>query len=259
MAAKCAFCTEEAVKHGGEHIWDDWLNRALPTKGIRVRKRLSEIEPLKEYDARVLKEKLPVVCEKCNNTWMSGVTNRVRHAFSDMIIKGAACFLQHDDINLIAAFAFMKCIVADHAGNKDEPFFTRAVRESFRESLVVPTGIQMWIAAYQGVHRFSGKCSTGILARTKPGPFYGVEFYAFTYVVGQLVLQTVAPRWKDVRRRGLPLPALRPNSYWNPAVIRFWPMNGVLPLTWPPEKYIGDDTIRQFIDRFNAPINVRLS
>lgn len=256
MPTKCAFCSADAVEHGGEHIWDGWLNRALPTKKFKVRQQRSLVEPFREYDARVLKEKLPVVCENCNNTWMSNVTNQVKQAFAELILDGAAlCFLPAG-VNLLAAFAFMKSVVADHAVKKDEPFYTRAVRERLRDSRTVPADVQMWVAAYQGVQRYSGRFSTAILTADHPGPLYGVEFYSFTYVVGQLVLQTLAPRWRDVRRRGISLPPLRPDPYWNPATIRFWPSDGV-PVTWPPEKYLGDDTILKFMERFNVPIHIR--
>jgi hypothetical protein len=255
---RCAFCPTEASKLSGEHIWDDWLNRALPTERFRVRQRLSRLDPFREYDATVLKEKLPVVCEKCNNTWMSDITDRVKRSCQDAIIDGAPLSLLPGNIALLAAFAFLKSVVADHATQLDDPFFTRGARERFRESLAVPTQVQMWIAAYQGAYRYSGKCDTGILTPSQPGPLYGIEFYAFTYVVGHLVLQTLAPRWKDIRHRTKLLPVLNPDAYWNPAVIKFWPDNGSS-VSWPPSKYIGDDTIEKFIDRFNVSINIRIA
>jgi hypothetical protein len=39
---KCAFCNGEAVDHGGEHLWDNWLNKELPKKTrFNAKKRLS--------------------------------------------------------------------------------------------------------------------------------------------------------------------------------------------------------------------------
>jgi hypothetical protein len=253
---QCAFCPAEAVKRGGEHIWDDWLNRALPTKKFRVKQRLSPADPFREYDAAILKEKLPTVCEKCNNTWMSDITERVKQNFQDAIINGATLALPARDIALLSAFTFMKAVVAGHAIPGAEPFFTRAARERFRQSLAVPPHVQMWIAAYQGRYRYSGKCNAGILVATDDGPYEGIEFFAFTYVVGHLVLQLLAPRWKDVRHRASHLPIPDPLPNWNTAVIGFWPDDGA-PGSWPPPKYIGDDTIEQFIDRFKRQIRLR--
>jgi hypothetical protein len=209
---RCAFCSAEAVKRGGEHIWDDWLNRALPTKQFRVKQRLSRIDAFKEYDAKVLKEKLPVVCEKCNNTWMSDLTGQVKEHFQDAIVNGAPLSLSLKDVALLAAFTFLKSVVADHAIQKDYPFFTRAVRERFRQSLTIPSEVQMWIAAYQGVQRYSGRCTGDILTPNEPSPLSGIEFYSFTYVIGHLALQTHTPRWKSILRRTNQLPVLNPPS-----------------------------------------------
>jgi len=251
----CAFCPTEAVKLSGEHIWDDWLNRALPTKRFRVRQRRSTAEPFREYDALVLKERLAVVCEKCNHTWMSRLTDRVKRSFADMIIQGRPVSLRDEELGLIAAFTFMKAVVADHATPKPEPFFTRAAREYFRETLAVPSDIQMWLAAYQGSQRFAGKFNTAILTPNEPSPLTGIEFYSFTYVVGHLVVQSLAARWTQIGRRATPTPFLKPDVYWDPAAVRFWP-NVPVPVTWPPSKYLGDNTIDNFIARFGVPIKL---
>jgi hypothetical protein len=186
---------------------------------------------------------------------MSDVTNRVKEAFSDAIVSGASLSLAAEEIRLLASFTFMKAVVADHAIEKDEPFFAKAVRERLRQSLDVPAGVKMWIAAYQGAYRYSGKCVNTILSSDQPGPLLGVEFYSFTYVVGRLAVQLLASRWKDIRGRGHLAPLLKPNPYWNRAVAQFWPTNGA-PISWPPAKYIGDDTIDDFVERFGVPINV---
>lgn len=208
---RCAFCPTEATKLSGEHIWDDWLNRALPSKRFKVRQKWNRLDPFREYGARIIiKERLPVVCESCNNTWMSDLTNRTKQAFSEMIVNGTPTILQPKDVDLLAAFTFMKAVVADHATDKGEPFFVEDVRERFRESLSVPPQVQMWIGAYQGIQRYGGGFVTNVLAPDKPGPLYGIEFYSFTYVVGRLVLQLLAARWNDVHRKGHPLPCLTP-------------------------------------------------
>ena len=43
--------------------------------------------------------------------------------------------------------------------------------------------------------------------------------------------------------------------YWQPAIILFRPHSGGF-ISWPPAKYLGDGTIKTFIERFNAPVNV---
>jgi hypothetical protein len=111
----------------------------------------------------------------------------------------------------------------------------------------------MWIAAFQGSRRYSFVSNFYIVAPTDP-PLHGMEFFCYTHVLGNLVLQFFAPRWKNIRDRDKPLVALSPNDFWLPATIKCWPYPGEV--SWPPEKYLGDSVIEDFINRFNAPINV---
>jgi hypothetical protein len=254
---QCAFCDNEAVKRGGEHIWDDWLNKELPKRLYRARKRYTIDSPVIQYPTYKLDEQLPVVCETCNSGWMSALTKKIKDAFSSAMLKGSPFSLCARDAALLAAFTFMKAVVTNH-GVDDDPFFTRGARERLRTSLVIPPLVKMWFAAYQGVSRFSTKNNLGIIGARESDPFYGMEFCSFSYVVGKLALQLLAPRWKDIRDRGKPVISINPNVYWQPAAIQFWPYGGQV-LSWPPEKYLGDDVIEAFIYRFNMPINVPIS
>jgi hypothetical protein len=251
---KCAFCPRDAVEDGGEHIWDDWLNKALPKTRYRARKRYALDSPTIQYDTYNLDERLAVVCENCNSGWMSVLTNKTKQSFSRAMLDGEPFSLNGKDADLLAAFTFMKAVVTNQT-IEAEPFFTRAAREKFRISLVIPPWTKVWGAAYHGESRMSTKNNLSIVSTSTPGPLYGMEFYSFTYVVGKLALQLLAPRWKYIRDRGRPLLSLSPNAYWDQATIFFWPYREV-PISWPPAKHIGDDTIQRFIDRFNDPVNL---
>jgi hypothetical protein len=220
-----------------------------------MRKRLSPNKPFWEYDKKRLDEKISVVCKTCNNGWMSDLTGELKKGFSDLIVSASPLSILPNGIPILSAYTFLKAVVADHTQlNSDEPFFSLAARERFRASLAVPANVQIWIAAFRGKHRHSGRFVSGLLI-PDPGPLSGVEFFTFTYVVGHLVLQLVASRWKDVRFRGrIPL-MLKPNVYWEPAALRIAPYDG-FPISWPPPKYLGDNVIDTFVYRFNVPINV---
>ena len=84
-----------------------------------------------------------------------------------------------------------------------------------------------------------------------------MNFFSYTYIMGNLALQLLAPRWKDVANWRRPLPVIVPDPVWQPMATRFWPLTGE-DVAWPPSKYFGDDTIEQFIQRFGAPITMPL-
>jgi hypothetical protein len=252
MAKRCSFCDADAVEKGGEHVWDNWINKALPKTRYRARKRYTLNSPLIEYDTTSLSEKLPVVCEECNSGWMSALTGRVKAIFSKAILEGEPFSLGPRDAALLAAFTFMKAVVTNHCIDT-EPFFTRAARERLRTSLAVPPLVKFWIATFHGRSRMSTKTNLSILGPPKHRD--GIEFCSFTYVVGKLALQLLAPRWKNISDRGRPLVSLTPDVFFDEATILFWPHSGDL-LAWPPAKYLGDDSIQLFIHRFNVPINL---
>jgi hypothetical protein len=256
----CAFCPADAVEKGGEHIWDDWINDALPPTKYRSRKRYTLKSPLIESDTDSLNEKLPVVCAGCNNGWMSVLSDRVRERFGRSMLEGEPFSLGARDGAILIAFTFMKAVVTNHLiGTHDvaEPFFTRGARERFRTSLAVPPALKGWFAAFQGESRMSTRNNLSIVSTSEPGPLYGIEFCSFTYLVGHLALQLLAPRWKRVGHRGRPLLSLIPHSHWEQATVHFWPHSGGF-LSWPPEKYFADDSIQGFIHRFNEPVTMQL-
>jgi hypothetical protein len=255
MPRKCAFCPADAVEFGGEHLWDNWLNKALPKTTYRARKQYSLDSPVIQYDTDSLNEKLPVICAACNNGWMSVLSLKVKDRFGQAMLEGEPFSLGLKDASVLAAFTFMKAVVTNHLSDKYEPFFTRAARERFRTSLILPPLTKMWFAKYRGEARMSTRSNLAIFSRDVPGPLYGMEFCSFTYIVGKLIIQLLASRWKQIDHRGMPLVSLSPHAHWNDAATLFWPHGGGL-LSWPPSKIFGDDMVEDFTQRFGNPVNV---
>jgi hypothetical protein len=260
MRRRCAFCPADAVETGGEHIWDAWLNRALPETRYHARKQYTINSPVIQYDTDSLNEKLPVVCSKCNHGWMSVLSLKVKDRFGRTMLDGEPFSLGARDAVILAAFTFMKAAVTNHLTvHEYEPFFTRAAREKFRTSLTVPPMVKMWFAAFQGKARISTRSNFNIASASTLGPLYGMEFGSFSYVAGKLALQLLAPRWKRIDHRGNPLVSLTPHAFWDPAVTLFWPHSGEF-LSWPPSKHFDDDMIQEFIERFvKSPVNIPIS
>ncbi len=237
-------------------MWDDWLNKELPKKTRFNAKRLRSIDsPSIEFVQVGLKEKIPSVCVECNGGWMSALTGRVKERFSPSILEGAPFSLDAKDAALLAAFTLMKGIVQNYYYGKDEPFFTRAASERLRKSLTIPRSVKMWVAAYYGSSRYAFHSTFHTVTVRTPSPLEGMEFFSYTYIDGNLALQLLAPRWKDIRHRSRPLLTLTPDIRWKPAASQFWPFQGDT-ISWPPQKHLNDSVIQRFIDRFQRPINV---
>jgi hypothetical protein len=249
MPRICTFCPRPAVEKGGEHIWDDWLNRATPKTKYRAYKQTALNSLPIEYDSAQLSEKLPVVCEPCNSGWMSVLTNKVKQRFGGAILDGEPFTLGLSDAALLAGFTLMKAVVTNQSLS-DDPFFTRAARERLRESLVLPPLVQCWFAAYErdGMQTISG---SHVFSPNPGHKLYGLQFCSFNYVVGKLALQLLAPRWKNILHRGRNPIMVQAEEKWKPAASQFWPNAGA-PISWPPPRYIGKESIKLFIERFGG-------
>lgn len=242
----------------GEHICSAWIGRLFDSE-IYNWTHTHETGEIKRWKSKSLDETLPVVCDKCNNGWMSDIENlEAKPALTNMIRDGAAQSLLPRGIIALACFAFKNAVVANHANLNKEPFFTPAAREQFRKNLTIPPGVQMWVGAFHGIYAHSGICKSYYLEpqlyASDPQNF---ELYVFTFVAGHLAFQVLASKWKSLFSRGMPPPALRPDKYWDSAATSFWPMDG-FPLSWPPEKYLSNDSIRVFSNRWaDTPLHVK--
>jgi len=188
----CAFCPQDGVDHGGEHNWDDWLNRSLCVTKHQF--RYSDLSgKSREYDKRILDEKLPVVCHDCNTRRMSRISNGIKIAFESLMVDGNQLCILPTGVALLAAFTFMKAAVAaTQIAENNEAFFTRAQRERLRKSLGVPDiGVRMWIGKFKGKPLHNGRFVPAILSSRAP-QLRGVEYFTFTYLVGHLLLQLLA-------------------------------------------------------------------
>jgi hypothetical protein len=243
----CAFCPNEAVERGGEHIFDDWINRSI-TVTKHIFRYYDTAGARREYEKKIVDEKLPVLCHDCNSRWMSQITNRIKAGFECTIVDGDSLCILPSGSTLLAAFLFMKAAVtATHIAGDKEAFFNRVDREYLRISLTVPlNGVRMWVGAFQGEALHNGRSICTVLSSDAP-PLQGIEYFTYTYLFGHLLLQLLTVRWKDVRRRGLgPLPLLRPDVFWDSACIQFW----------PPPKHFTDSSLQDFVERFQLPINI---
>jgi hypothetical protein len=260
MPRMCAFCPRDAVEKGGEHIFEDWINKALPPVLYLSRTRYTKDSPTIESTTTSLSDKLPVVCAACNNGWMSVLSLKVKDRFSRAMLDGEPFSLGARDAAILATFTFMKAVVTNHFTSYchgADPFFARAVRERFGTSLVLPPLTQAWIAAFQA-ESFMSTYNRLSVVSPSGGPLFGTQFCSFTYIVGKLTLQLLAPGWKNIRDRGKPLPCLDPSARWNEAQVLFWPHTGTS-LSWPPPKHIGHDMIEAYITRFQNPVSLPIS
>lgn len=254
---KCGFCPAEVTSLTGEHIWDDWLNKYLPTKRYRAKHRRTDTRRTFEFELKRLNQKFAAACGSCNNTWMSDISNEVRNGFLSAIIDADPLSILPRGCSLLAAYAFLKASAYDYAHVNVEPFFFRAARERFAAFRSIPRGVQVWVGAFQGEAAYSGRCISRHTLSSTP-PFDGCQWLTLTYVVGHIALQLLAGRWQQIHRRGLSVPEPCPDPVWDKAMLPIWPLPES-PVSWPPPAFLDDETGAMLVDRFSKRVRLRIA
>jgi hypothetical protein len=250
----CAFCPREA--NSKEHVWSAWIGDLFKSPGYNFSRFNIGTGGLKQWRLPTLDEKSKVVCRECNHGWMSDLEGRAKAAFSGMMRDGTGICLLSRGIGLLAAFAFKCAVIADHGDARGGPFFSSFDRYRFRESLQVPKGVRMWIAAF---HDPVGRRGIFTSYRSSPNAdmFRDLEFYVFTFLAGHLAFQVHATRRTTLHKHGRALPGVELETYWDTrAATEFWPNENGFPVTWPPPIYIRSDMLQHFIYRWSG--NVRI-
>jgi hypothetical protein len=251
MAKKCAFCTRAADSR--EHIFSDWmLNMLPPNERYALTERIARSGEYVNYKGRRIKLRAKVVCTRCNNNWMSVLEEKhLKPAMEDLLFKDDPALLAPQEIVPIAAFAFKTLVIANHKDLTTTPFFSSAQHTEFRLRLRIPGGVQVWMASREmiaGKYRGFWKSSYGKLEEKSP---YGFSNYVCTWGFQNIVLQILATKWINKKRRNtLPTIPFIQENYWDDASIPIWPSNG-RSIQWPPPCCLGDDTIDAFRDRFD--------
>jgi hypothetical protein len=228
--SKCAFCPETA-NMSGEHLWSDWMNQLSPGKKQLVIKDKNR-QVIKSWTKPELDWTANVVCETCNNEWMSDIENdHAKPSMSELIVGKLDIPINQERANSIALFAFKTAVIIDHLKRDSEPFFEESIRYEFKKSRTIPENVDMWLTGFAAPGR--GEINT-LYGKGSVSPGVDLTLYVCTYAVEHFVIQTVAHKTNGVRE-------IKTNH--NFAAIPFWP---AIPdnFVWPPSDVLR--TIEDF-------------
>lgn len=241
---ECAFCLQPA-KLSREHIISDWVN-GLFNAGWegKYTDRHGEVNL---WNSKELDWQARVVCETCNNTWMSDLENLyAKPALTPLIMGDINIPIRPSTAQALARFAFKTAVVLDYSqrGREHGSFFSRRLRDAFRRSFEIPSVVQMWMAVYApGARRVDTKVG---YYRGDFIPPYPIETYICTCGIGHFAFQVVAIKQMRLRQFD-PLP-----GFANLA-IPLWPQSNP-DFLWPgqPPKVLRSvDQFLQFHHRWD--------
>jgi hypothetical protein len=236
MTKECAFCPESA-KLSAEHLWSAWMNDLFPGKK-RFTSKNEHGEIVADWSSDKLDWKARVVCETCNNTWMSVVESRAKSAMSNFI-RGKTGLISQSGADSTALFAFKSAVIFDHIRRNREPFFSRSVRHVFRESFAIPASARMFMAGFlpRGKGHVHSCYHEGALSANDR-----ITLYVCTYAVGHFVFQVVGQ--KQLGHTNVTLQPRELRSF----AVEFWPWVSAS-ASWPPAHVL--QTVHDF-DSFSS-------
>lgn len=245
---ECAFCSHSA-KLTAEHITSEWMGEMFPApKAFKTTDRFGNV---RTWSAPGLDMKAKVVCETCNNTWMSDIeAKHAKPVMSPMMRGDFNVTFRKEQARSLALFAFKSAAVIDSLQRQREPFFSRRQRRAFRRRLFIPQNVSMWLAPYipdSRRRRFDYRVS---LHKGELTPGYKLQVYTCSLGLAHLAFQVVA-------HKQLGSADFRPwSSDFDDLAIPFWP--ALEPnYIWPGNDYIRSfEQFKAFHDRWGtvAPV-----
>jgi hypothetical protein len=231
MPKECAFCPHEG-KLSAEHVVSDWMKSLFPGKKLFTRRNRAG-----QIISQTIQEEIDwtakVVCEKCNNTWMSNIESQhAKPAMTALMIGKKNVPIPQASAHSIALFAFKTAVVLDHTQRKREPFFSRRVRYAFRQHLDIPRTLHMWMAGFAS--RTSVHFHTGYYKGTLP-PSNPLEMYICTCGIGHFVFQVVA-------QKQIGFTGFYPRTGFEKLAVPLWPR------VWPQFVWPAANVLRTLKD-----------
>jgi hypothetical protein len=204
-----------------------WMNALIPGKK-RFTSKNQKGEIILDRVAKGLDWKAKVVCERCNNTWMSKIERKhAKPSMADLITGKLDIPIPRSRANSIALFCFKTAVVLDHLARNREPFFKRSCRHNFRTSLAIPPNVGMWMAGFGPFGK--GEIHTGYFDGAASDTLQ-LKTYVCTYAVGHFVFQVagyilhgftwITPKSRDFNDLAVPFwPTIPEGFVWPPANV----------------------------------------
>ncbi len=220
--APCIFCGNPADSK--EDLFPRWILKRVNTRQP-LHRQLGTAAPEITDDQEV---RIPCVCQKCNNTWMSRMETTVKKFMGPMIEDFSLSLDRQNQQNL--AEWVIKCAMCIDTIDLRTRFFTETECSQFRLKRTIPDRTRVFSA------RFTGRSldSNGVeftLIQPTTGELL-VRGHVFNVMVGHLVLQVLSwhpePQHEDriIRFKGADGP-------WSELTIQIWPIVKKSQ-NWPP-------------------------
>lgn len=239
----CIFCQKGHLSK--EHVFGDWLKPIFPrdattthTAGtIRPVRGLLAKEPLISARSRPGhsgSKKVRVVCETCNNGWMSQLEEATKPMLLPLI-RGDALRLTPDIQGQIATWATKTVICAEHVNPRSSGGITQSERTWLMDRRTPPDHWFVWIAAYNdkswadlGIFQERGRLEVASVGAPTIFKHY---VHATTFGMGHILFLVIGTEFPNA---DAPLAQIDRRT-----LQQIWPPKS-RSLIWPPATFLKD-------------------
>jgi hypothetical protein len=100
MSRVCVFCGS-SKNISREHIFSDWLSQKF-AKGTKGNNEVRGDDLSRNWQSSIFQDKIKIVCEKCNNGWMSDIETRASKLLGPLIFEHRPASYSRDEQAIIA-------------------------------------------------------------------------------------------------------------------------------------------------------------
>ena len=218
----CIFCGDPADSK--EDLFPRWILRRVVT-GQLLYRQMGDAPPEITEDQEV---RIPCVCQKCNNTWMSGMETTVKKFLGPMI-EDLSLPLDRQNQQNLAEWAVKGAMIND-AVDPHPRFFTDAECHAFKQKRTIPEKTLVFAARFTGRSLDSNGVDFSLIDPQSRDLL--VRGHVYNVMAGHVVLQVLSrhpePQHKQkiVRMRAA-------NGPWEKLTIQVWPIQKTS-VNWPP-------------------------
>lgn len=240
---ECAFC-DHTGKLSAEHIASDWMRDLSPRRKTAWFSS-DNVKEKRRFETDSMDWTAKVVCESCNNGWMSEIEGQhAKPSLTPLITGQMGIPIDRSCAHSISLFVFKTAVIMDHQQRRDEgPFFSKRIRHAFRLHRAIPGNVNMWFCGYKG-HRGNAQFKTAYM-KGQSSPSNHWLMYVCTCAFGHFVIQLLA-----VKQIGNA--SFRPSGGFEGLSVPFWP-EVPRDYVWPsPFALDGVAQFEAFADRWTV-------
>jgi hypothetical protein len=259
---KCLFCGLQGSP-STEHVIPLWVKRCFKPQGPITLTFSDGDQATSTLQQRYLTVTLEeMVCEACNNGWMSRLENKVAPFLGEMIRNVARQSLDRDQQQLLATWACKTVLLLEYAlaqrhGPRRSQAGYAATEAEFAwlfKNQAPPPRAQVWLGAFDAKNTIFLKQDPRNLVLTREGVRNSDEIpcHLTTTSIGFAAFQVYSIDYVAADLAGRAQFEVAPPEALKDRLSCIWPIN-TAPVSWPPPLYFSSEqfeTIATWNGRF---------